>query len=62
LFSRTYLESTAPVRYREHHLFEHGSAQGIRLTVDIDGTPHILTGEGNGPINADQSGWFQANC
>jgi 2-isopropylmalate synthase len=48
----TYLESTAPVRYREHHLYEHGSAQGIRLTVDIDGTPHILTGEGNGPINA----------
>ena len=48
----TYLESTAPVRYREHHLYEHGSAQCIRLTVDIDGTPHILTGEGNGPINA----------
>jgi 2-isopropylmalate synthase len=40
------------VRYREHHLYEHGSIQGIRLQVDIDGTPHILTGEGNGPINA----------
>ena len=52
LFSGTYLESTAPVRYREHHLFEHGSAQGIRLKVDIDGRTHILTGEGNGPINA----------
>jgi 2-isopropylmalate synthase len=52
LFSGTYLESTVPVRYREHHLFEHGSAQGIRLKVDIDGRPHILTGEGNGPINA----------
>ena len=52
LFSGAYLESTAPLRYREHHLFEHGSAQGIRLKVDIDGTPHILVGEGNGPINA----------
>ncbi|MDP3440112.1 MAG: 2-isopropylmalate synthase, partial [Azonexus sp.] len=56
LFSATYLESTAPIHYREHHLYEHGEAaqirQGIRLTVDIDGTPHILTGEGNGPINA----------
>jgi 2-isopropylmalate synthase len=52
LFSGTYLESTAPVRYREHHLFEHGSTQGIRLKVDIDGRTHILTGEGNGPINA----------
>ncbi len=52
LFAQTYLDAASPVRYREHHLYEHGSAQGIRLTVDIDGTPHILTGEGNGPINA----------
>ncbi len=52
LFSATYLESTAPVRYREHHLYEHGSAQCIRLNVDIAGKPHMLTGEGNGPINA----------
>jgi 2-isopropylmalate synthase len=52
LFARTYLESSAPIRYREHHLYEHGSAQGIRLSVDIDGRPHLLTGEGNGPINA----------
>ncbi len=52
IFSGTYLESTAPIRYREHHLFEHGSAQGIRLSIEIDGRPHILNGEGNGPINA----------
>jgi len=52
LFARTYLEPAAPIGYREHHLYEHGSVQGIRLGVDIDGTPHILTGEGNGPINA----------
>jgi 2-isopropylmalate synthase len=52
LFSEAYLDNAAPVRYREHHLFEHGDAQGIRLSVDIDGVPHILTGEGNGPINA----------
>jgi len=52
IFNQTYLEGDSTVRYREHHLYEHGEAQGIRLTVDIDGTPHILTGEGNGPINA----------
>jgi len=52
LFAATYLETATPVRYREHHLFEHGSAQGIRLHVDIDGTSHLLTGEGNGPIDA----------
>ena len=52
LFAQTYLEPAAPIRYREHHLYEHGSVQGIRIGVDIEGTPHILTGEGNGPINA----------
>ncbi len=52
LFARTYLDGVAPVRYLGHHLFEHGSAQGIRLNLEIDGTPHLLTGEGNGPINA----------
>ncbi|PKO85258.1 MAG: 2-isopropylmalate synthase [Betaproteobacteria bacterium HGW-Betaproteobacteria-12] len=52
LFAASYLETRSPVHYREHHLFEHGAAQGIRLSVDIDGTPHVLTGEGNGPINA----------
>jgi 2-isopropylmalate synthase len=52
LFSRTYLDTTTPVKYVEHHLFEHGNAQGIRLTVEVDGTTHLLTGEGNGPIDA----------
>ncbi len=52
LFAATYLETDTPVRYREHHLFEHGAAQGIRLQVEIDGTAHLLTGEGNGPIAA----------
>ena len=52
LFAQTYIEPATPVRYREHHLYENGDAQGIRLTVDIDGQTHILTGEGNGPIHA----------
>lgn len=52
LFSTTYLDAFTPVRYVEHHLFEHGNAQGIRLHVEIDGNQHLLTGEGNGPIDA----------
>ncbi|UCV03104.1 2-isopropylmalate synthase [Dechloromonas denitrificans] len=52
LFAQTYLDTVSPVRYLGHHLFEHGEAQGIRLNIEIDGTPHILSGEGNGPINA----------
>jgi 2-isopropylmalate synthase len=53
LFSETYFAPAAPaIRYREHHLFEHGASQGIRLSVDIGDVPHLLSGEGNGPIDA----------
>ncbi|THF60187.1 2-isopropylmalate synthase [Pseudothauera rhizosphaerae] len=52
LFSATYLATAEPVRYVEHHLFEHGQMQGIRLVVEIAGTRHLLKGEGNGPIDA----------
>ncbi|WP_124948924.1 2-isopropylmalate synthase [Sulfuriferula thiophila] len=52
LFTHTYLASDAPLSYVEHHLFEHGAAQGIRLTVTQNGVSHVLTGEGNGPIDA----------
>jgi 2-isopropylmalate synthase len=52
MFSREYLEPVVPVRYVEHHLYEHGVVQGIRLTVEIDGRQVALSGEGNGPIDA----------
>jgi 2-isopropylmalate synthase len=52
LFSQTYLESTAPLRLVEHHLFEQDKAQGIRLVIEINGVAHLLSGKGNGPIDA----------
>ncbi|MGL5631006.1 MAG: 2-isopropylmalate synthase, partial [Azovibrio sp.] len=52
LFSQTYFETADPVRYIAHHLFEQGEKQGVRLTVEIRGTTHILVGQGNGPIDA----------
>jgi 2-isopropylmalate synthase len=52
LFSDVYLTTAEPLRYVEHHLFEDGNAQGIRLTVEMNGTPHLLAGQGNGPIDA----------
>ena len=52
LFSQTYVTPPQSLRYVEHHLFEHAQAQGIRLVVELDGTPHLLSGEGNGPIDA----------
>ena len=52
LFSNTYLEAAAPLRYVEHHLSERGKGQGIELTVEIDGRRRVLAGSGNGPIDA----------
>ncbi len=52
LFSKTYLENDSPVCYVEHHLFEEGRAQGIRLTVRKGNEQYQLTGKGNGPIDA----------
>ena len=52
LFSRTYLSNEKPIRYVTHHLFEEGAEQGIRLAVEKNGEMHVLTGKGNGPIDA----------
>lgn len=52
LFQENYFGRSTPVQYREHHLFEAGDMQGIRLSVEIDGISQVLTGEGNGPIDA----------
>lgn len=52
LFSSTYIDTSVPVHYLEHHLFEHGTMQGIRLDVEIQGASCLLVGEGNGPIDA----------
>lgn len=52
MFSEEYLEPATPVRYLEHHLFEHGAAQGIRLMLETYVRRITLTGEGNGPIDA----------
>ncbi|MEI7456965.1 MAG: 2-isopropylmalate synthase [Nitrosomonadales bacterium] len=52
LFQTRYLASVAPVNYCNHQLFEQGARQGIRLEVEINGVANVLTGEGNGPIDA----------
>jgi 2-isopropylmalate synthase len=52
LFDATYLDATAPLAYREHHLFEAGDGQGVRLVLEREGEAVILEGRGNGPIDA----------
>ena len=52
LFSKEYFAAREPVIYVDHHLFEHGKAQGMHLTVKLFGREVTLDGEGNGPIDA----------
>ena len=58
LFDVTYLNNpNASVRYLEHHLFEHPGPsakriQGIRIGLEVNGQAMLLSGEGNGPIDA----------
>jgi len=59
LFESTYLDAQmGTMRYVEHQLFEQPAisgkahAQGIRLAVEVDGQSMLLTGTGNGPIDA----------
>ncbi|BBA36136.1 2-isopropylmalate synthase 2 (alpha-isopropylmalatesynthase 2) (alpha-ipm synthetase 2) protein [Methylocaldum marinum] len=52
MFSEEYLEPATTIRYLEHHLFEHGAAQGMRLMLETNGRRITLMGEGNGPIDA----------
>jgi 2-isopropylmalate synthase len=52
IFNTAYVQAQEPLRYVEHHLFEHGHAQGVKLTVAMGERRFTLTGEGNGPIDA----------
>ncbi len=52
LFQQEYVHSAAPVRYVSHHLSEQGDGARIELTVEIHGTRRVLSGAGNGPLDA----------
>ncbi|TXH68516.1 MAG: 2-isopropylmalate synthase [Thiothrix sp.] len=52
IFAQSYLNNEANFAYQQHHLFEHGTAQGIRVLMSMQGEPQWITGEGNGPIDA----------
>ncbi|WP_440995835.1 2-isopropylmalate synthase [Arhodomonas sp. SL1] len=52
IFRREYLELDHPVDYIGQSLFDVDGRQGIRLKVREDGREEVLTGVGNGPIDA----------
>jgi 2-isopropylmalate synthase len=53
LFEREYLQAVSPLNYLSHHLSETESGeQAIATTIEVNGQPVTLTGQGNGPIDA----------
>ena len=52
LFQQEYVHSAEPIHYIGHSLSEHGDREHIKLTVDIHGSRRVLSGEGNGPLDA----------
>ncbi|MCX4148570.1 2-isopropylmalate synthase [Paraburkholderia madseniana] len=52
LFQQEYVHSAEPIRYVGHSLSERGDREHIKLTVDINGSRRVLSGEGNGPLDA----------
>ncbi|MBD1863874.1 MULTISPECIES: 2-isopropylmalate synthase [Trichocoleus] len=52
LFEQEYLQAVSPIKYLAHHLEEVDSQQTISVTLERDGQPATLQGQGNGPIDA----------
>ncbi|MEP0870328.1 2-isopropylmalate synthase [Trichocoleus desertorum AS-A10] len=52
LFEQEYLQAVSPLKYLAHHLAEVDSQQMISVTLERDGQPATLQGQGNGPIDA----------
>jgi len=52
IFRREYLELDEPIDYLGQSLFDVDGRQGIRLKVREQGREEVLTGVGNGPIDA----------
>jgi 2-isopropylmalate synthase len=52
LFQQEYVRTDAPVRYIGHTLSEHDGREHILLNLEINGRPRVLSGAGNGPLDA----------
>ncbi|WP_345811011.1 2-isopropylmalate synthase [Paraburkholderia sp. PREW-6R] len=52
LFQQEYVRTVEPIHYIGHSLSETNGREHIKLTVDIHGKRRVLSGEGNGPLDA----------
>jgi 2-isopropylmalate synthase len=63
-FETTYFPADAPVQFLNHEAITDTSGATVTVRLLLDGTPHTVTGEGNGPIAAFVHGlkrdlWFE---
>jgi hypothetical protein len=52
LFQQEYVDTRTPLHYVGDSLSERVNREYIRLTVDIHGQRTVVSGEGNGPLDA----------
>jgi 2-isopropylmalate synthase len=52
LFQEEYVQNVAPIHYIGHNLSERDGREHIKLTVEINGERRVVSGEGNGPLDA----------
>jgi 2-isopropylmalate synthase len=52
VFRREYLERNSPIALQHFKTHERDSAVKCEASLTIDGVPHTLVGDGNGPIDA----------
>jgi len=52
LFNQHYVSAVMPIHLQDYQLESHVQGQAIRMHIAVDGVPTIISGHGNGPVDA----------
>jgi len=52
LFNAHYVAAVVPMHFQDYQLETHAQGQAIRMHIAVDGVPTIVSGHGNGPVDA----------
>lgn len=52
LFNQHYVSAVMPIHLQDYQLESHAQGQAIRMHIAVDGVPTIVSGHGNGPVDA----------
>lgn len=52
LFNQHYVSAVMPFHFQDYQLESHAQGQAIRMHITVDGVPTIVSGHGNGPVDA----------